>query len=169
MGVADSPHVAAADWYADPLGKHQHRYWDGTTWTDHVSDNGVQGLDPLPAGPSAAGSASTGQADAWLVKRTAQLGIADWFLAIEASYVEDNCKHRGWLVFRDERIVWLEKSMGSLRIPSSRLVNPEFYTNDDFRGLSNRLLGGLAMGIGRRSYSVSQAAAASFSQAFDTA
>ena len=36
-----------ANWYDDPTGRHEHRYWDGTAWTDHVSDNGVQGTDPV--------------------------------------------------------------------------------------------------------------------------
>ncbi|MEZ5246481.1 MAG: phospholipid scramblase-related protein [Acidimicrobiales bacterium] len=36
-----------ADWYPDPGGKHELRYHDGTQWTDHVSDHGRQGVDPL--------------------------------------------------------------------------------------------------------------------------
>ena len=27
---------------------HQFRWWDGYTWTEHVSDNGVNSVDPLP-------------------------------------------------------------------------------------------------------------------------
>lgn len=34
-------------WFPDPGGKHEHRYWDGSTWTDHVADHGRQGVDPL--------------------------------------------------------------------------------------------------------------------------
>ena len=36
-----------ANWYPDPTQRHQHRYWNGTAWTDHVSDNGVTGSDPV--------------------------------------------------------------------------------------------------------------------------
>ena len=36
-----------ANWYPDSTGRHQMRYWDGTGWTEHVSDNGIQGVDPL--------------------------------------------------------------------------------------------------------------------------
>lgn len=36
-----------AGWYADPLGNHQLRYWDGWQWTQHVADHGVQKVDPL--------------------------------------------------------------------------------------------------------------------------
>ena len=36
-----------ARWHTDPMARHQLRYWDGTKWTEHVSDNGVQSIDPL--------------------------------------------------------------------------------------------------------------------------
>ena len=36
-----------ANWYPDPMGRHEMRYWDGLAWTDHVTTNGVQGTDPL--------------------------------------------------------------------------------------------------------------------------
>jgi hypothetical protein len=36
-------------WQADPTGKHDHRYWDGSQWTDNVSDAGVAGMDPYAA------------------------------------------------------------------------------------------------------------------------
>jgi uncharacterized protein YxjI len=35
------------NWYPDPVNRHQLRYWDGANWTEHVSDNGVAGVDPL--------------------------------------------------------------------------------------------------------------------------
>jgi len=34
-------------WAADPSGRHQHRWWNGREWTEHVADNGVSGIDPL--------------------------------------------------------------------------------------------------------------------------
>ena len=42
-----------ANWYPDPTTRHEYRYYDGTAWTDHVSDQGVTGTDPLqsPAPP----------------------------------------------------------------------------------------------------------------------
>lgn len=42
---------AAADWCEDPTGRHQYRYWDGASWTDHVSDDGRQSVDPLVVPP----------------------------------------------------------------------------------------------------------------------
>jgi uncharacterized protein YxjI len=39
----------AANWYPDPTGRHELRYWDGDAWTDHVSDRGITGTDPAGA------------------------------------------------------------------------------------------------------------------------
>ncbi len=36
-------------WHPDPRGRHEHRYWDGTQWTDHVADAGVTGQDDFNA------------------------------------------------------------------------------------------------------------------------
>jgi uncharacterized protein YxjI len=35
-----------AGWYPDPSGRHEHRYWDGTRWTEHVASHGRPGTDP---------------------------------------------------------------------------------------------------------------------------
>src|SRR5688500_13738547 len=43
----------APGWHPDPMGRHQHRYWDGTQWTDNVADQGQMALDPLMAAPQA--------------------------------------------------------------------------------------------------------------------
>jgi len=34
-------------WAPDPSGRHQHRWWNGREWTEHVADNGASGIDPL--------------------------------------------------------------------------------------------------------------------------
>jgi hypothetical protein len=36
----------AAQWHPDPSGRHQFRYWEGSGWTAHVSDDGVVSHDP---------------------------------------------------------------------------------------------------------------------------
>lgn len=38
--------VLPSQWYPDPAGRHELRYWDGENWTGHVSDHGVTSLDP---------------------------------------------------------------------------------------------------------------------------
>lgn len=35
-----------ADWYKDPSGRYEYRYWDGTKWTEHVSRAGTVHKDP---------------------------------------------------------------------------------------------------------------------------
>jgi hypothetical protein len=43
-----TPVVAAgpqAGWYPDPYSRHELRYFDGTQWSDHISDAGVPGID----------------------------------------------------------------------------------------------------------------------------
>jgi Protein of unknown function (DUF2510) len=42
---APAPAVPAG-WYADPAGRFELRYWDGSTWTEHVSRAGQQFTDP---------------------------------------------------------------------------------------------------------------------------
>ncbi len=39
--------MTAADWYPDPYGRAELRYWDGELWTDHVASNGRQSIDPV--------------------------------------------------------------------------------------------------------------------------
>jgi hypothetical protein len=42
-----APAVAPAQWYADPSGRHQYRYWDGAAWTASVADEGVESSDSV--------------------------------------------------------------------------------------------------------------------------
>ncbi|MGH9139349.1 MAG: phospholipid scramblase-related protein [Acidimicrobiales bacterium] len=37
-------------WYPDPFGRHEHRWFDGTQWTEHVSSHGRQSVDPPGGG-----------------------------------------------------------------------------------------------------------------------
>jgi hypothetical protein len=45
----------AAGWNPDPTGRHEYRYWDGGSWTDDVSDNGLTSVDPVAGGASPGG------------------------------------------------------------------------------------------------------------------
>ncbi len=51
---------APADWYPDPFGRHERRYWNGSEWTEHVASAGRQSTDP----PSGAANVPTGTHDA---------------------------------------------------------------------------------------------------------
>ena len=35
-----------ANWYKDPAGRFELRYWNGTAWTEHVASGGKQSVDP---------------------------------------------------------------------------------------------------------------------------
>ena len=37
----------AANWYPDPMGRHEYRWFDGTQWTDQVSSHGKTSVDPV--------------------------------------------------------------------------------------------------------------------------
>lgn len=43
--MSDQP----GSWQPDPFGRNQYRYWDGSEWTDHVSNDGEVGTDPAVA------------------------------------------------------------------------------------------------------------------------
>jgi uncharacterized protein YxjI len=67
-----------AGWYADPLGRHETRYFDGRQWTEHVSSHGRASIDP-PVGtshvPTVQRDAAKVQRD---VQRAGQAGMAAW-------------------------------------------------------------------------------------------
>ena len=45
----------APNWYPDPFGRHELRYYDGSQWTEHVASHGRQSVDP----PGGAGHVPT--------------------------------------------------------------------------------------------------------------
>lgn len=69
----------AADWYPDPFGRHEQRYWDGAQWTDHVASAGLQTTDwPVVATPPSP-DANTGGAPAdWYSDPTGRFGVRYW-------------------------------------------------------------------------------------------
>lgn len=79
---AASPcHVAAKseappDWYRDPTGRSELRYWDGRTWTERVMTEGRQGIDPPtmpPPGPVSIDLAALGTAQGFVVHQRPKL------------------------------------------------------------------------------------------------
>jgi hypothetical protein len=40
-------------WHPDPTGRHDHRWWDGERWTEHVADAGQASVDPIEGGDQA--------------------------------------------------------------------------------------------------------------------
>ncbi|MGQ0431687.1 MAG: phospholipid scramblase-related protein [Microthrixaceae bacterium] len=43
--MTNPPAETPPNWYPDPLGRHELRYWDGSQWTEHVSSHGRQSVD----------------------------------------------------------------------------------------------------------------------------
>lgn len=39
-------------WYADPFGRHQHRWWDGSGWSERIRDGAGPGIDPIGIDPA---------------------------------------------------------------------------------------------------------------------
>ena len=58
--VMATPPMPPAGWYADPSGRHEYRYWDGTYWTAGVADGGITAADPLEDPPPPAQQATAG-------------------------------------------------------------------------------------------------------------
>lgn len=44
--AASADAAAPANWYKDPSGRFELRYWNGSQWTEHVAKGGVQSIDP---------------------------------------------------------------------------------------------------------------------------
>ncbi|MEZ5265809.1 MAG: DUF2510 domain-containing protein [Acidimicrobiales bacterium] len=47
--MADAGQHTPPGWYPDPAGRHEYRWWDGTTWTDQAASGGRNVVDPIQA------------------------------------------------------------------------------------------------------------------------
>jgi uncharacterized protein YxjI len=65
-----------ANWYPDPAGRHELRYYDGSQWTDHVSSGGRQGVDPLAPAAAPVSATSTDKVQQQVAKAGVQAGAA---------------------------------------------------------------------------------------------
>lgn len=62
-------------WHPDPLGRFDHRWWDGNVWTDQVSRSGQQQVDPL--GTTAGAVPTTGHTPDRIQRQVqSQAGVA---------------------------------------------------------------------------------------------
>ena len=48
-----------AGWYEDPMRRYEHRYWDGSEWTENVASGGQQAVDAIAPVPPASDEASS--------------------------------------------------------------------------------------------------------------
>jgi uncharacterized protein YxjI len=65
-----------ANWYPDPSQRFQMRYWSGNDWTEHVSNDGVAALDPLPAGGPPQGVVEADRVRQQVTERAGIVGAA---------------------------------------------------------------------------------------------
>lgn len=63
-------------WFPDPLGRHEHRYFNGATWTSDVSDDGRRAVDPFGTSPGQSGPSSNRPATAAVVMGSIAAAIA---------------------------------------------------------------------------------------------
>ncbi|WP_206446184.1 phospholipid scramblase-related protein [Agrococcus sp. KRD186] len=67
------------DWYPDPFGRYQHRYWDGVRWTEHVGSQGSQSFDLPVVAPPAPTPRSTDNA---IRRQVRDLGVSQHVNAV---------------------------------------------------------------------------------------
>lgn len=83
------------NWYPDPTGRHQVRYWDGQAWTENVADHGVASTDQPTmsmGAPDITGAASSSAERvkpvfAWLAAAGGALMFIGAFLKAESASV----------------------------------------------------------------------------------
>lgn len=98
-----------ANWYPDPLGRHQYRWYDGTSWTDTISDNGAQGHDPMNEKPPVLDridSALTIGTEGDPGKIAHQVGGADW----KGANVQQTAFQGGGSIFSEPILVVNQKA-----------------------------------------------------------
>ncbi len=125
------PTPTPSGWFPDPLGRFDHRYFNGAAWTSDVSTGGQRFVDPLGTGPNAPGYGTTsprnGLATAAVV--TGSIGVAiAWipFLVVIGSVLAILAIVFGTIGLRRSRSVGTGRSasiaglvMGSLGIAAS--------------------------------------------------
>lgn len=102
-----------AAWHADPTGRHEHRWWDGSRWTGMVSDGGTVGEDAAGATiQPAVGS---------------MLDATSLVIDFNVTGYERN---GAWIVY-DPRA---DRPVGSMTVDHGGLTNPARYVALDHEG-----------------------------------
>ncbi len=65
-----------ANWYPDPFGRFELRYFDGANWTEHVNNGGTAAVDPPTPGPGTAVPVGDQRADQVQRQVQQQAGVA---------------------------------------------------------------------------------------------
>lgn len=103
-----------AGWQPDPMGRHEFRYWDGASWTEHVASGGEQGIDPLGTAEPDSESPGAGLGiDELLERDVPRFGARRYALSLqeEARRLADIVRRHGLLELAEaERAVERERS-----------------------------------------------------------
>ncbi len=117
--------MTAAAWHPDPTGRHELRYWDGTQWTEHVSDGGVQSVSPLspPEEPTSQSSQSgaTSTADASMAEEPTGMDRPEG--AMDQSPTED-------AFMMETRVVGSPPATAQMAQPAEETPAPAFVAAD---------------------------------------
>lgn len=77
-----------AGWHRDPTGRSDHRYWNGTSWTDQVSKAGDQSTDPISGDyappPATPGRTKKRRVWPWVVGTILVIGFGGCALVVAA-------------------------------------------------------------------------------------
>ena len=49
--MTDAPPPNPANWYPDPMGRHEYRWFDGAAWTEKVASHGKESVDSMDKAP----------------------------------------------------------------------------------------------------------------------
>lgn len=69
-------HQLPSGWFPDPLGRYDHRWFNGTTWTSDVATDGRRFVDPLGTSPGPHGSPPRGNRAATAALVCGLVGVA---------------------------------------------------------------------------------------------
>ncbi|CAN5279525.1 hypothetical protein BH18ACT4_BH18ACT4_09660 [soil metagenome] len=132
------PGGQAAGWYPDPTGRHQYRYWSGSSWTDNVSDGGVASTDPMggpgPVFPPGAVAAPTTRAARPSSRRPLLIGaavVAVLGVAAAAFALTRDDDTSGLGTFTDE-VDGGEVFVHRVKVPAGSLLTIRVEPEDDF-------------------------------------
>ena len=105
LAKALNPPKSQGAWWPDPKGRHQHRYWDGTRWTENVSDGGIPSIDRLSEQPATASARIARDKDAYgsLQKEYPTVFDAVWECADRLDY------------WPDQPAVWLRRACQKMK------------------------------------------------------
>ncbi|HVM09876.1 MAG TPA: PH domain-containing protein [Acidimicrobiales bacterium] len=145
-----------AGWKQDPFGRHELRYWDGSAWTQHVSDAGVTSTDepvpndpaaPPPPPPAPGAAAAGGAGGSWkdrLKAAAQQAAVQGKELAEKGkTFAAEQQAARAAAAANDPNVVWTgeKKSIGTSAVGIAsvryRITHDKVYVDSGVLGTTS--------------------------------